>query len=328
MLKDTLKATTNITKASTKIMGEFRAQSRQSLFPNLGLGLGLRSEHFKDVLQGPALASWFEVISENQMGSGGRPKQVLEQVRARHEVALHGVSLSIGSVDPIDRTYLRRLKELVNSTNPAIVSDHLCWTGVNGENLHDLLPLPYTEEVLNHLVIKIDEIQNTLQRRILLENVSSYITYKHSELQEWDFLAEIARRADCGILLDINNVYVSSVNHGFDPLTYLDALPGARIGQIHLAGHSTRVDKNGNKFLIDTHDHPVCDEVWALFGQAVQRFGPLSTMIEWDAEIPDYKTLEAELAKAAAIQNKMHARTDWRYTGSSFDRKNAPSLEL
>jgi uncharacterized protein len=209
---------------------------------------------------------------------------------------LHGVSLSLGSADPLNEDYLARLRALVDRIEPAWVSDHLCWTGVDGVNLHDLLPLPYTEEVLNYLAARIDRVQGVLGRRILVENVSSYLTFAESQISEWEFVAELAKRADCGLLLDVNNVYVSSVNHGFDPLRYLDALPAERIGQIHLAGHSRQ-----GGVLIDTHDHPVCPEVWALYRAAVERFGAVSTMIERDDHIPEFAELVAELDTARAI---------------------------
>ncbi|MBI3542336.1 MAG: DUF692 domain-containing protein [Deltaproteobacteria bacterium] len=275
----------------------------QSLFPRLGFGLGLRSEHYRDVLDGrssPANVAWFEVVSENYMGDGGRPQHVLEKVRAERPIVFHGVSLSIGSVDPLCPGYLEKLKALVDRFEPAMVSDHLCWTSNGGQNLHDLLPLPYTREAADHVVERVQRVQDKLKRRILLENVSSYLTFEHSEMEEWEFLTEIATRADCGLLLDVNNVYVSAINHGFDPLAYLDGVPAERVGQFHLAGHSTN-DTGQGLFLIDTHDHPVCDEVWSLYGEALKRFGLAPTMIEWDANIPDYARLEAELGKAREI---------------------------
>ncbi|MGZ3698590.1 MAG: MNIO family bufferin maturase [Bdellovibrionota bacterium] len=268
----------------------------------LGFGLGLRPTHYQDVLEGRSQASWFEVVTENFLGDGGRPLHILELVRRERPVVLHGVSLNIGSTDPLDRNYLARLRNLVNRIEPAHVSDHVCFTGVEGENLHDLLPLPYTEETLSHLVPRILQVQEFLGRRLFLENVSSYLTYVHSEMSEWDFLAELARRADCGLVLDINNVYVSSVNHGFDPKTFLDAIPRSRVGYAHLAGHSTQETDEGKTYLIDTHDHPVCEEVWELYAHAVRRFGALSTMVEWDAEIPEYAKLQAELDRAQQIQ--------------------------
>lgn len=272
----------------------------KNLFPNLGIGLGLRSTHYSHIAQSKPKLSWFEAISENYMGlsqsSSGRPLKILESIRQDYDVVLHGVSLSIGSTDELNLPYLEKLKSLIETIQPQWVSDHLCWTGVAEENLHDLLPLPYTQEALKHLVERIQMTQDFLGRRILLENVSSYISFEHSEMTEWDFLTQIANQADCGILLDVNNVYVNSVNHGFDPRTYLKALPSERIGQIHLAGHS----KQG-EILVDTHDAPVCDEVWDLFRHAVQLYGSVSTMVEWDDKIPDFSHLKHEAEKAGQI---------------------------
>lgn len=272
-----------------------------ALCPSLGHGVGLRLPHYGHVLETlPTEVDWFEAVSENFIGlsnaSGGRPLHVLEEVRKHYPVVLHGVSLSIGSVDPIDRSYLAKLRELYDRIEPAWVSDHLCWTGVGGENLHDLLPLPYTEEALAHVVAKLGAVQDFLGRRLLIENVSSYLTFEHSEMTEWEFLVEVARRADCGILLDINNIYVSSRNHGFDPMTYLEAIPPDRVGQFHLAGHSDNGDH-----LVDTHDHPVAGPVWSLYAQALRRFGNVSTLLEWDDRIPEFEGLVAELGKARRV---------------------------
>ncbi len=273
---------------------------RKNLFPNLGIGLGLRAPHYSHIAQSKPSLGWFEAISENYMGlsesGSGRPLKILESIRRDYEVVLHGVSLSVGSTDELNLSYLTKLKELAELIQPKWISDHLCWTGVEGENVHDLLPLPFTKEVINHLVSRIQRVQDFLGRRILLENVSSYITFKHSEMTEWDFLSEVSTKADCGILLDVNNVYVNSVNHSFDPIAYLKALPHERIGQIHLAGHSRE-----GEVLIDTHDAPVCDEVWNLFRVATELLGPVSTMVEWDAKIPDFPTLQAEADKASKI---------------------------
>lgn len=273
---------------------------RENLFPNLGIGLGLRAPHYSHIAQSHPPLGWFEAISENYMGlsesGSGRPRKILESFRKDYEIVLHGVSLSIGSTDELNFSYLTKLKKLAQVIQPKWISDHLCWTGVKGENVHDLLPLPFTKEAINHLVSRICRVQDFLGRRILLENVSSYITFKHSEMTEWDFLSEISNKADCGILLDINNVYVNSVNHEFDPVAYLKALPPERIGQIHLAGHSRQ-----GELLIDTHDAPVCNEVWDLFRIAVKLFGQVATMVEWDAKIPDFSTLQAEADKAGKI---------------------------
>ena len=269
-------------------------------FENLGIGLGLRSPHYSHVAQSPTEVSWYEAISENYMGlsqsGAGRPIKVLEDIRKNHEIVLHGVSLSIGSVDQLNFDYLKKLKTLTERIEPSWVSDHFCWTGAHGENLHDLLPLPFTKEAVDHLVSRISKVQDFLGRRILLENVSSYISFKHSEMTEWEFVREVCERADCGLLLDVNNVYVNSINHGFDPRIYLKSLPPERIGQIHLAGHSRE-----GEILIDTHDGPVCDEVWDLFRSSVSLFGAVSTMIEWDAKIPEFSRLSAEAKKAEKI---------------------------
>jgi len=263
----------------------------------LGHGVGLRPKHYGRFLESRPRVDWVEAISENFMGIGGRPLAVLEKVRRDVPVALHGVSLSIGSSDPLNGEYLAQLSELVNRIEPAVVSDHLCWGSHGGRYVHDLLPLPFTEEALEHVAARVKQVQDRLGRQILLENVSSYLTYAESTLSEWDFLAEIAQRADCGILLDINNIFVSSKNHGFDPFEYLCAIPVDRVGQYHLAGHS-----DYGAYLLDTHDAAVCDEVWSLYREAVRRFGLVSTLIEWDEKIPELEVLVAESRKARAVE--------------------------
>src|SRR5213594_349637 len=268
--------------------------------PFLGHGVGLRRDHFERVLAGPTGVDWFEVISENFMVDGGRPLHVLRQVRERYPIVLHGVSLSIGSTDPLNEPYLGRLRALARRFEPAWVSDHLCWTGVGGRNAHDLLPLPYTEQALDHVVRRVLRVQERLGRPIALENVSSYVAYRRSEMPEWEFLAEVARRSGCGILLDINNIFVSSRNHGFDPRTYLNHIPPATVWQFHLAGHSDKGD-----YLLDTHDHPVVDPVWDLYRDAVRRFGEVSTLIEWDDRIPAFERLEQESERARAIHDEV-----------------------
>jgi len=265
----------------------------------LGQGVGLRRDHFDRVLSAPTRVSWFEVISENFMVDGGRPLDVLTRVRRDYPVVLHGVSLNVGSTDPLNLGYLDRLRTLAERVEPAWVSDHLCWTGVGGRNAHDLLPLPYTEEALDHVVERVSRVQDRLSRRIAVENVSSYLTYADSAMSEWDFLAAVAERADCGILLDINNIFVSAFNHRFDAGRYLDAIPVDRVWQFHLAGHSDQGD-----YLLDTHDHPVRDEVWDLYRHAVDRFGDVATLVEWDGNIPDWDRLEAESLRAGAIQDE------------------------
>lgn len=265
----------------------------------IGCGVGLRAEHYEFVTRERPSTDWFEAITENFIDSGGRPLNILQQVRRQSPVALHGVSLSIGSADPLDTIYLQRLKTLADRIDPFIVSDHLCWTGVDGQNLHDLLPLPFTEEAVSHIAARVQKVQEFLGRRILLENVSSYVTYPHSTMPEWQFLAEVARRSGCGILLDINNIYVNSLNHRFDPSDYLNGISVGAVGQFHLAGHTQR-----DGFLFDTHNRPVIDEVWKLYRSALKRFGPVSTLIEWDADIPPFEYLAEEAAQARLIMNE------------------------
>ena len=265
-------------------------------FPPLGYGLGLRADHYDALLEQRHDIDWLEAISENYLVPGGKPLHYLRRIRERYPVVLHGVSLSIGSHDPLDRDYLSALKRLADAIEPAWMSDHLCWTGAHGRNLHDLLPLPYTEEAIAHVSARVREVQDFLCRRILLENVSSYVGFKASTVPEWEFLAAIAERADCLILLDINNIHVSSRNHGFDPHAYLAGIPARRVQQFHLAGHSFQ-----NNLVIDTHDQPVPDPVWDLYADAVRCFGPVSTMIERDDNIPALGELVAELDRARAI---------------------------
>jgi uncharacterized protein (UPF0276 family) len=269
-------------------------------FPSLGCGIGLRREHYGTILEQWPEIDWFEAISENFMVPGGRPLYVLDRVRERYPVVLHGVSLSIGSSDPIDFDYLRELRSLAARVRPAWVSDHFCWTGVGGRNAHDLLPLPYTEETIDHVVARVRTVQEFLERPLVLENVSSYLTYRDSQMSEWQCLAEIARRADCFLLLDVNNVYVSAFNHGFDPLEFLRGMPLDRVVQFHLAGHTD----NGTH-LLDTHDHPIGDPVWQLYRDAVRRFGPLPTLIERDDRIPELAEVAAEAHAARGIQREI-----------------------
>jgi uncharacterized protein len=273
-----------------------------------GFGLGLRVEHYADFLGGLAsgcrpAVDWLEVISENYMVPGGKPLAHLDRIRADYPVVMHGVSLSIGSTDSLDRDYLRELKALTRRIEPAWVSDHLCWTGVDHHNLHDLLPLPYTEEALRHVAERVLQVQEVLGRRLLLENVSSYVSFEGDEMQEWEFLAELARRADCELLLDVNNVYVSSRNHGFNAKTFIDAMPRERVRQIHLAGH-----EDHGSHVIDTHDHPVCEAVWELYAHTVHRLGAVPTMIERDDHIPPLAELLAELDRARAIERAVLQR--------------------
>ena len=264
----------------------------------LGFGLGLRPAHYADLLcddPHPVGLDWLEVLSENYLVAGGRPLHMLDRLRERYPMTLHGVSLNIGGTAALDREYLRTLKRLATRIDARLISDHLCWTGHAGVNLHDLLPLPYTEEALRHVIARVREVQDVLGRQLMLENVSSYLTYAASTMSEWEFLREVAIGADCLILLDVNNVFVSAHNHGFDAQTYLDALPRERVAQFHLAGHSRQ-----GRFLIDTHDAPVPPAVWALYTQAVRRFGVRATLIERDDAIPPLGELLAELREARA----------------------------
>lgn len=263
---------------------------------DMQFGLGLRHQHYQEIADQPGRVDWFEALSENYMVAGGRPLVWLDRIRRDYPMVLHGVSLSIGASDPLDPDYLTALKALVARVEPRVVSDHLCFTGHAGINLHDLLPLPYTEEALAHVAARVARVQDVLGRRILLENVSSYVRYAESQLSEWEFLAALSERADCDILLDVNNIYVSAFNHEFDPRAYLAAIPPARVKQIHLAGHS-----HMGTHIIDTHDHPVIDDVWTLYAQALRRFGPVPTMIERDDDIPPYADLVAELDHARRI---------------------------
>jgi uncharacterized protein (UPF0276 family) len=278
--------------------------SQQPPRPYLGYGLGLRTEHYDDVLQTRPAVDWFEILSENYMVEGGKPLHYLTAIREHYPMVMHGVSMSIGSVEPLNWDYLKRLQLLIERVEPVWISDHLCWTGVNGLNLHDLMPLPYTEEAIAHVVERVSRVQDFLGRQILLENVSSYVTYTHSQISEWEFLREIAERADCLILLDINNIYVSAYNHNFDPLSYLHAIPVDRVYQFHLAGHTRQ-----EHLIIDTHDHPIADPVFDLYARAVQRFGRVSTMIERDDNIPPLSELLDELDQVRSIaedQLKQH----------------------
>lgn len=278
----------------------------QALF--LGVGVGLRPQHYAEILAAdPAGAlgvDWFEAISENYMVAGGRPLRVLEAVRSRHPIAFHGVSLDIGSADPLDDDYLRALETLIRRFEPAWISDHLCWTGVDGRSLHDLLPLPWTEEVLVHIADRIARVQDRLGRRIAFENVSTYAAFRDDEMPEWEFLSALAERADCGILFDLNNVFVSAHNHGFDAVKYVDAIASERVFQIHLAGPS-----EAGPLLVDTHDSPVRDAVWALYERFARRAGPISTLIEWDEAIPSFERVAAEAAKARSILARIAVET-------------------
>jgi uncharacterized protein (UPF0276 family) len=262
-------------------------------WPRLGFGVGLRAEHYDDVLAGSKGADWFEAITDNYLDTKGRPLAVLESVRRDYPVALHGVALSIGSVDPLDRCYLKALRNLADRIEPALISDHLCWSGVDGRALFDLLPLPLTEECLAHVAERVRTVQDVLGRRILLENPSTYLNWNTSTIPEAEFLSELAERADCGLLLDVNNVHVSAVNLDFDSKAYLDAIPAHRVGQIHLAGFSDM-----GTHLFDTHSRAVSEEVWDLYRYALERVGPVTAMVEWDDDIPSWSRLVEEVDRA------------------------------
>ncbi|WP_437627092.1 MNIO family bufferin maturase [Sorangium sp. So ce1151] len=268
--------------------------------PDLGVGVGLRIPHYRHVFEHRPRVDWFEIISENFMVDGGMPIANLERALASYRLVQHGVSLSIGSTDPLDFGYLRRLKALLGKVRSPWVSDHLCWTGAHGVNLHDLLPLPYTEEAVRHVAARARAVQDFLEVRLALENVSSYLTYTASRMSEWEFLSAVAEEADCGILLDVNNVYVSSYNHGFDPGAYVDGVPHHRIVQFHLAGHT-----NHGRYILDTHSDHVADAVWSLYRRAVEHTGDVSTLIEWDDDIPAFEVLAAEADKARAIREEV-----------------------
>ncbi len=269
-------------------------------YPNLGFGLGLRADHYHPILDSKPEIDWFEILSENYLVPGGKPLHFLDRIRADYPVVMHGVSLSIGSTEPLDKEYLRDLRQLADRVQPAWISDHLCWTGVHGQNMHDLLPLPYTEETVRHVAERVRQVQDSLGRRILLENVSSYASYIDSEMSEWEFISQIAESADCLLLFDVNNIYVSGFNHQFDAKAFIDGVPTQRVQQIHLAGHHHHGD-----FIIDTHDAAVIDPVWDLYEYAIARFGAVSTMIERDDKIPLLDELVQELNIAREISSKV-----------------------
>ncbi|MBW1880630.1 MAG: DUF692 domain-containing protein [Deltaproteobacteria bacterium] len=265
--------------------------------PDLGIGVGYRVPHYEQVVHEHPEMDWFEVISENFMDDGGLPQVFLERLRDHYRVVPHGVSLNLGGEGNPD--HLRRLRALADRIDAPWVTDHVCLTGTPSVQVHDLLPVPYTTDVLAHMAERIRRVQGTLGRPFAVENPSSYLTWKASEMPEWAFLADLVERADCGILLDVNNVYVSACNHGFDPVQYIDALPVDRVVQVHLAGHSIR-----RGFRLDTHDAPVSDEVWALYRHAVQRIGPVSTLIEWDGHIPSFARLQQEVERARQVRDE------------------------
>ncbi len=269
-------------------------------FEDLGIGIGLRTVHFGEILGRKPAIDWFEVLSENFMDTGGRPMWVLDQIAERYPVALHGVSLGIGNKDPIDLTHLGKLKDLAKRTNARWVSDHLCWTGILGRNTHDLLPMPYTEEALRHTVERARAVSDFLERPLVLENPSSYVEFVASQMPEWEFLARLAEDADIGLLLDVNNVYVSSFNHRFDPALYVDAIPADRVVQYHLAGHT-----NKGTHILDTHSDHAVDPVWELYRRSIARTGLVSTLYEWDENVPELDVVHAEAMKAKPFRDAL-----------------------
>lgn len=262
-------------------------------YPDLGLGVGLRTTHFPYILRERPKIGFFEILSENFLDTGGRPSYVLDQVAESYPIVMHGVSMSIGSTDPLDFDYLAKIKALAQRTRAQWVSDHVCWTGVLGRNTHDLLPLPYTEEVLQHMVSRIKVVQDYLERPLVLENPSTYLEFASSHMTEWEFIGRMAEEADCGLLFDVNNVFVSAYNHGYDPRTYIDAIPGDRVCHYHLAGHT-----NKGTHIIDTHSDHVIDPVWELYGHTLRHVGLRATLLEWDANIPPFEVVHEEVLKA------------------------------
>ena len=273
-------------------------------FTDLGIGIGLRVPHYNYILAKKPAIDWFEIISENYMAGAGRPLEILDQILDQYTVVQHGVSLYLGSVDPINPEQLRRLKRLAERTKTPFLSDHLCWGSVDGTYTHDLLPLPYTFEAARHTAARIRAVRDFLEIPICVENISSYAEFQVSEMTEWEFLSEVVELADCGILLDVNNIYVSSQNHGFDPYEYLSKIPHERVGQIHIAGHTRHED-----YILDTHDHPVPEPVWKLYAQAVSSIGPTNTLLEWDAEIPSFPRVHNEALKAGRYLHNSEGST-------------------
>lgn len=276
------------------------AANRFNGFTDLGIGIGLRTSHYQQILETKPENVWFEIISENFMIGGGRPLAVLEELLNSYRVVQHGVSLYLGSTEPLNRDHLTKLKQLVKRTKTPWLTDHLCWGSVDGTYSHDLLPLPYTKEAINVVVRKIREARDFLETPFAVENLSSYAEFQDSEMTEWQFLSEVSEKADCGILLDVNNIYVSSQNHEFDPYEYIRSIPYERVSQIHLAGHSTH-----ENYLLDTHDHPVADPVWELYKKTIRLIGPTATLLEWDDNIPSLEETLAEAQKACLFLNML-----------------------
>ncbi|WP_455204351.1 MNIO family bufferin maturase [Kaarinaea lacus] len=275
-------------------------QEPTAQLPFLGYGLGLRTDYYEEILQTNPEVDWFEILSENYMVEGGKPRFYLDQIKERYPLVMHGVSMSIGGSDPLDFQYLQQLKQLITHVSPKWVSDHLCWTGQGGHNLHDLMPLPYTEEVINYVAERIRTVQDFLERPILIENVSSYVSYTHSDMTEWEFYRAVCESSGALMLLDLNNIYVSARNHHFDPLEYINHIPKEIVQQFHLAGHTDYGD-----YVIDTHDHPVVSNVWKLYETALEKIGPVSTMIERDDNMPAFSELMAELQQARQIGERV-----------------------
>ena len=267
--------------------------NRFNNFTNYGIGIGLRIPHYQHILTEKPTCDWFEIISENFMADAGRPLQVLDTIMEQYRVVQHGVGMYLGSTDGLDQDHLKKLKRLVKRTNTPWLSDHLCWGSVDGTYTHDLLPLPYTFATAKHVAQRIREVRDYLEVPILVENVSSYAEFHASEMSEWEFLTEVVEAADAGILLDVNNIYVSSKNHNFDPYAYLNHIPNERVGQIHIAGHS-----KFEKYILDTHDHPVLDPVWKMYAHAIRLVGPTATLLEWDDRIPSFEEVHGEALKA------------------------------
>jgi uncharacterized protein len=282
-----------IRRAKRRVDSQIMPANRFNGFTEYGVGIGLRVPHYNHILDKKPVVDWFEIISENFMIDGGRPLHVLDQILDQYRVVQHGVSMYFGSVEPLNRDHLRRLKALVRRTNTPWLSDHLCWGSVDGCYSHDLLPMPYTFEAAATTAQKIREARDFLEVPVIVENVSSYAEFHASGMTEWQFLTEVVERADCGILLDVNNIYVSSRNHSFDPFEYVNSVPHERVAQIHIAGHS-----KFEKYILDTHDHPVIDPVWNLYARAIERSGPTATLLEWDDRIPSFDEVHDEALKA------------------------------
>lgn len=266
-----------------------------------GAGVGLRSAHYQTVLETLPDVPWFEALTDNYMGNGGLPLYYLEKIREHYPITFHGVGLSLGSLDPLDNQYIQKLKERIKRYQPSLVSDHLCWSSYDGVHGNDLFPMPYSQEALNHMVGRIQQVQDALGQRIVVENVSSYVTFQSDEMTEWEFLSEVVKRADCDLLCDVNNIYVSARNHQFDPIEYLKALPHDRIREIHLAGY-----EDEGTHLLDTHGEAVHPPVWDLYQKAIELIGPVATLIEWDNNIPAFETLHLEAKKAAQILEQFY----------------------